>query len=503
MTEPVLTIFATPKPFDGHIGVIQRNALGSWVRVQGAESVLLGASAGTEEAALDHGVRHIPDVDCNPWGTPYVADLFARTEAVAAGPLLCYTNADILLPANIVSVAAMVAARLERFIIVGRRWNVDIDIPIDFQPDWEQRMHAHARQTGRLHPPTGIDYFIFPKGMLGGDLPPFSVGRVRWDNWMLYNARLLGIPVIDATDAIECWHQNHDYAHIHRDTPDHTDTDEQRFNKMLAFGEFFTFTLDDCSHILAADGHLIGATDQGRTPRDPPVVFLPGGQHWMVVPGDLSGDLSEGRYRPDLFGVLDYLLRPGMTFLDVGAHHGAVTLAARRRVGDHGLVVAVEPSVRELMVLRMQLTLNRIDDVVIVPAALTDRTGPGIFHINRSLENGRNGIREPENMLRGRQVSVRFETLDSVVAGLKRQPDIVKINLSHVDVSLLDGAVATLGNKGAQPVLLLTPDWGRCPDARNWLTGAGYRLTRWHEGTLQDWSQGDGTPDTLVALPSA
>jgi hypothetical protein len=40
-SENKMTLFAIPKPFVGHIGVIQRNALGSWiarVRVAGSFS---------------------------------------------------------------------------------------------------------------------------------------------------------------------------------------------------------------------------------------------------------------------------------------------------------------------------------------------------------------------------------------------------------------------------------------------------------------------------------
>lgn len=484
----MLTVFTTPKPFVGHIGLIQRNALGSWSHIADSERILLGEAEGAAEAARANMAHHIPDIECNPWGTPYISALFAQAERVAQGSLLCYSNADILLPGNLAAIATEVASTTPRFILVGRRWNVDIDAPLDFSPGWEDRMRDHARRTGRLHPPTGIDYFILPKGVLGKNLPPFSVGRVRWDNWMLYNARLLDIPVIDATGVVECWHQNHDYSHIQRDTVDHTDTDEQRFNKMLAFGEFFTFTLDDCSHVLLPGGSVVAAADRGRTPRAPATARLANGLRWMMVPGGMSEALVAGQYRAGLFMLLDRLLHQGMVFVDVGAHHGAISLAARQRVGPEGLVVAVEPSVREQMVLRMQLGLNYIDDLQIVPEALSDYSGIGTFHINRSLENGRNSIRMPPAMLRGRQVSVQINTLDAVVDRLAPRPvDVVKISLSDVDIAVLRGAATSLADGGSRPVLLLDPDWYQ-PDVCALLTAAGYRVV-----SMQD---------VLVAFPS-
>jgi hypothetical protein len=46
-------------------------------------------------------------------------------------------------------------------------------------------------------------------------------------------------------------------------------------------------------------------------------------------------------------GFVQKLLRPGITVLDVGAHHGLYTLLASRRVGRNGRVIAFEASPRE------------------------------------------------------------------------------------------------------------------------------------------------------------
>ena len=59
-----LTIFTTPKKFDGHIGVIQRNAVASWTRMSPRpEVILFGTEPGTAEAAAEFGLRHISGVN--------------------------------------------------------------------------------------------------------------------------------------------------------------------------------------------------------------------------------------------------------------------------------------------------------------------------------------------------------------------------------------------------------------------------------------------------------
>ena len=52
----MITFFSTPKPFRGHIGVIQRNAIQSWrLTHPDAEVILFGDEAGAAEVARRAG----------------------------------------------------------------------------------------------------------------------------------------------------------------------------------------------------------------------------------------------------------------------------------------------------------------------------------------------------------------------------------------------------------------------------------------------------------------
>jgi hypothetical protein len=63
-----ITIFAIPKAFRGHIGVIQRNAIEAWTQMRPAPQVLLfGDDEGVADVARDLGVRHVPQVQRNRW----------------------------------------------------------------------------------------------------------------------------------------------------------------------------------------------------------------------------------------------------------------------------------------------------------------------------------------------------------------------------------------------------------------------------------------------------
>ena len=94
----MLTLFTIPKPFRGHVGVIQRNAIKSWVMLRPAcQIILFGDEEGTLEVAKEWGVHHMPEVARNEFGTPLLDSTFATAHRLAINNILCYANADIML----------------------------------------------------------------------------------------------------------------------------------------------------------------------------------------------------------------------------------------------------------------------------------------------------------------------------------------------------------------------------------------------------------------------
>jgi len=45
-------------------------------------------------------------------------------------------------------------------------------------------------------------------------MPPFAMGRIAWDNWVILQAIDRGIPVIDGSEIVKAIHLKHDYGHV-------------------------------------------------------------------------------------------------------------------------------------------------------------------------------------------------------------------------------------------------------------------------------------------------
>jgi FkbM family methyltransferase len=209
-----LTIFAVPKAFKGHEAVIQKNAIRSWACLDPKpEIILMGNDFGVREMALEVGARHIPDIATNEFGTPLVDDIFRKAWDAAENDILAYVNADIILMHDFQAAAQKVAEQFPEFLVIGRRWDLPVWEEIDFHsPEWMETLSKDIQENGFLHPETGLDYFIHPRGLWRG-MPPFALGRTAWDNWLVKRPFEDEIPIIDGTDFITAVHQDHGYDH--------------------------------------------------------------------------------------------------------------------------------------------------------------------------------------------------------------------------------------------------------------------------------------------------
>jgi hypothetical protein len=250
----MITIFSNPRPFRGPFDLLQRNAIRSWLLLRPACEVILfnDEENTTARVAEEFGIRCLTDIVCDEFGTPLLNHEFATVKKVAKYDILAHVNSDIILLSDFTaSLGAVLKTRsTQPFFMVGQRWDLDVREPISFaDPAWEEVLRRRARSEGKLHPMSGMDYWVFPR-TVDFDPPPFVVGRWGMDSWLVYRSRMLHIPVIDATSAITIVHQNHDYPQRKQDF---FEIETQR-NRELAGGYSCMMGLRDADWILAECG---------------------------------------------------------------------------------------------------------------------------------------------------------------------------------------------------------------------------------------------------------
>jgi FkbM family methyltransferase len=145
-----------------------------------------------------------------------------------------------------------------------------------------------------------------------------------------------------------------------------------------------------------------------------------------------------GLYEPAETRLLDKLLSPGDTFIDVGAHIGWFSTLAASRTGRSGKVIACEPYPDNVKLLRENLALNDARNAHVIEAALGSQ--PGTTRLAHGGDSG--GVTALDWALEG-AVEVPVTTLDDVAQGAGAVK-LLKIDVEGWEPHVLRGAAKML-----------------------------------------------------------
>src|SRR5690606_35379325 len=166
---------------------------------------------------------------------------------------------------------------------------------------------------------------------------------------------------------------------------------------------------------------------------------------WIV--GSNSHGCWLGTYEADKQRVVERLVCPGMVVWDVGANVGFYSLGFSRLVGLSGRVYAFEPSANNAANLREHVTLNGLENVILVQVAFSNDSGIAGFDVTDSTATGHLSRTEQSYLI---PTLTGDEFLSQV---LDARPDFVKIDIEGAESDFLDGSRNLLRNSGP-PILL-------------------------------------------------
>lgn len=147
------------------------------------------------------------------------------------------------------------------------------------------------------------------------------------------------------------------------------------------------------------------------------------------------------RYEPELASLRQFVSE-GDSVIDVGAHHGAYTVALARLVGPTGHVLAFEPASRSAATLLRNIELNELSNVEVKQAALGNTPGSGRLSLHSDSSRNQLAPKTSSPKFANRTESVAVLTLDE--AARRRPVKYLKIDVEGAEALVLAGATRIL-----------------------------------------------------------
>ncbi len=143
--------------------------------------------------------------------------------------------------------------------------------------------------------------------------------------------------------------------------------------------------------------------------------------------------------------ILKSFLKPGDTFVDLGANHGSYSVIASQIVGCKGLVIAFEPQQDLAALVERSLEATRTCDFKVINAGCSDRAGTADFFIPARASGSAGVFAEFSASGEHRSKRIDLTTLDDVMASiLVRGTLFLKLDVEGSEFNALIGARKTL-----------------------------------------------------------
>jgi len=152
------------------------------------------------------------------------------------------------------------------------------------------------------------------------------------------------------------------------------------------------------------------------------------------------------------------IVKPGMVFVDIGAHIGYYTLIAAKLVRDEGKVYSFEPEARNFDLLIKNIRANNYTNVIPFKKAVSNKTGETNFFVNKDHSRGHSFA---QSQVLGKSNSIRVETitLDNFFnSGLvSDKVDFIKIDTEGAEGLIIEGAKKLLEKKDLKILMEFYP----------------------------------------------
>lgn len=214
---------------------------------------------------------------------------------------------------------------------------------------------------------------------------------------------------------------------------------------------------------------------------DESIVFEVERQFWF---GAMKLDLAkptqrslyfEHEYEKQNVKLLREHLKPGSTFIDIGAHVGYHSLIASHLVGNTGRVICFEPNKESFKRLQMHLELNNAGNIAARNLAVSDKDAEAEFFVN-PFNDGGHSLESFHGYQPLRRTQVRSINLDDFLqkefSGLP--VSFIKIDVEGHQLNVLNGMTETINKWRPKMIIEVGENDPGRNDTFRFLEEAGY-----------------------------
>ncbi len=151
--------------------------------------------------------------------------------------------------------------------------------------------------------------------------------------------------------------------------------------------------------------------------------------------------------------MLEDIIKPEMTVLDIGANIGYYSLMMLELIGNKGKLIAVEPSPSNIEILKKNLLLNKYNNIEVHNAAISDENGTKKFFLSEmSNLNTLNYTEKKSLNLTGETINVKTLTVPQIMEG--RNLDLIRMDVEGHEVEVLNGLIPNIGVNNLYPSII-------------------------------------------------
>jgi len=170
------------------------------------------------------------------------------------------------------------------------------------------------------------------------------------------------------------------------------------------------------------------------------------GRFWIDPISNMGLGIKEDIFEVETRTLIKQHLMVGNIFIDVGANEGFYSMIAAKKVSSTGRIIAIEPQQRLISVLEKNQTLNNLENITIVNAAVSDgKTSELEIYLSPSTNTGSSSI--TRRYFVARKQKVVSKTLEAIFSECNiATAHFVKIDVEGFEPEVIYGAEKLLAD---------------------------------------------------------